>query len=199
MGIGAFFDSEQGFGSIISFLSTPMIAVLIGAGIAALQFFLVKTKTRFNELVEAAIVKSALVIMITGAGGSFGYVIRESGIQDSLGDFFSAIPYLGFLLPFIMGAVLTTATGSITVSLIGAASILGPMASGMPYSPEMMAALIGCGSFCVFHANSSFFWLLNRLHNIPVDILYKTFTLQSLIMGFSGLIGVMILYLLGVN
>lgn len=199
MGIGAFFDSEQGFGTIISFLSTPMIAVLIGAGIAALQFFLVKTKTRFNELVEAAIVKSALVIMITGAGGSFGYVIRESGIQDSLGDFFSAIPYLGFLLPFIMGAVLTTATGSITVSLIGAASILGPMASGMPYSPEMMAALIGCGSFCVFHANSSFFWLLNRLHNIPVDILYKTFTLQSLIMGFSGLIGVMILYLLGVN
>lgn len=199
MGLGAFFKSEAPLGKVMAFLSIPMIAVLIGAGIAAIQFFRVKTKSRFNDLVEAAIVKSALVIMITGAGGSFGYVIRESGIQDSLGDFFAGLPFLGFLLPFIISAVLTTATGSITVSLIGAASILGPMASSMPYSPEMMAALIGCGSFCVFHANSSFFWLLNRLHNIPVNTLYKTFTLQSLIMGLSGLLGVVFLYLIGLR
>ena len=65
-----------------------MVAVLIGAGIAAIQYFKVRTNTKFNDLVEAAIVKSALVIMITGAGGAFGYVIRESGIQDSLGEFF---------------------------------------------------------------------------------------------------------------
>lgn len=199
MGMGAFIKSEAPLGKIMAFLSIPMIAVLIGAGIAAIQFFRVKTKSKFNDLVEAAIVKSALVIMITGAGGSFGYVIRESGIQDSLGDFFAGLPFLGFLLPFIISAVLTTATGSITVSLIGAASILGPMASSMPYSPEMMAALIGSGSFCVFHANSSFFWLLNRLHNIPVNTLYKTFTLQSLVMGLSGLLGVIILYLFGLR
>lgn len=199
MGAGAFANADNKFSSILNFLSIPMIAVLIGALIASIQYFRTKTKTKFNDLVDAAIVKSALVIMITGAGGAFGYVIRESGIQDSLGDFFAGLPFLGFLLPFIISAVLTTATGSITVSLIGSASILGPMASSMPYSPEIMAALIGSGSFCVFHANSSFFWLLNRLHNIPVKILYKTFTLQSLIMGISGLLGTIILYFLGVN
>ena len=194
MAAGAFVES-----SLMAFLSIPMVAVLIGAAIAAVQYVKIHKKTRFNELVEAAIVKSALVIMITGAGGSFGYIIRESGIQDSLGDFFSNMPYLGFMLPFIIAAVLTSATGSITVSLIGSASILGSMASSMPYSAEIMAALIGSGSFCVFHANSSFFWLLNRLHNIPVNTLYKTYTIQSLVMGVSGLIGVIILYLLGVN
>lgn len=199
MGAGAFANADNKFSSILNFLSIPMIAVLIGALIASIQYFRTKTKTKFNDLVDAAIVKSALVIMITGAGGAFGYVIRESGIQDSLGDFFAGLPFLGFLLPFIISAVLTTATGSITVSLIGSASILGPMASSMPYSPEIMAALIGSGSFCVFHANSSFFWLLNRLHNIPVKILYKTFTLQSLIMGISGLLGTIILYFSGVN
>jgi len=200
MGTGAFFEADQtGFGTLISFLSIPTVAVLVGAAIATIQYALVHKKTHFNKLVEAAIVKSALVIMITGAGGSFGYVIRESGIQNSLGEYFSSLPYLGFMLPFIVAAVLTSATGSITVSLIGAASILGPMASIMPYSTEMMAALIGCGSFCVFHANSSFFWLLNRLHNIPVNTLYKTYTLQSLVMGISGLIGVVILYLFGFN
>jgi GntP family gluconate:H+ symporter len=200
MGFGAFFENEEGIsGQILGFISTPMIAVLIGAGIAALQYLRITKKTHFNQLIESAIIKSALVIMITGAGGAFGYVIRESGIQDSLGTFFSGLPYLGFLLPFILAAVLTSSTGSITVSLIGAASILGPMTSSMPYSPEMMAALIGCGSFCVFHANSSFFWLLNRLHNVPVNILYKTYTIQSLVMGLSGLLGVGILFLCGVN
>ena len=199
MGAGAFFKGDTFFNKIIALLSIPMVAVLIGAAIASIQLIKVKKKSKFNNLIEAAIVKSALVIMITGAGGAFGYVIRESGVQDSLGDFFASMPYLGFILPFIISAVLTTATGSITVSLIGSASILVPLVGIMPYSVEMMAALIGCGSFCVFHANSSFFWLLNRLHNIPVNILYKTFTLQSLIMGFSGLFGVVVLYLVGVQ
>ncbi|MEQ9287753.1 MAG: GntP family permease [Cyclobacteriaceae bacterium] len=200
MGTGAFLGSGTGaVGKTIALLSTPMVAVLIGAGIAAVQYTRSHPPSRLNSLVEAAIVKSALVIMITGAGGSFGYVIRESGVQDSLGQYFSSLPYLGFLLPFIIAAVLTSATGSITVSLIGASSILGPMAGGMPYSPEIMAALIGCGSFCVFHANSSFFWLLNRLHNVPVNTLYKTYTLQSLVMGLCGLLGIVILYICGIK
>lgn len=200
MGLGAFFESDSGrFSALLSFLSTPMVAVLIGAGIAALQYMKITKKSRFNQLIESAIVKSALVIMITGAGGAFGYVIRESGIQDTLGAYFSNLPYIGILLPFIVAAVLTSATGSITVSLIGASSILGPLAASMPYSPEMMAALIGCGSFCVFHANSSFFWLLNKLHDVPVNTLYKTYTVQSLIMGLSGLLGIGILFLCGVK
>jgi GntP family gluconate:H+ symporter len=176
-----------------------MVAVLVGAFIAAFNYLIGHKKSNINKLVEAAIVKSALVIMITGAGGAFGYIIRESGVQDSLGAYFASMPYLGFILPFLLAAVLTTATGSITVSLIGAASILGSMTASMPYSPEMMAALIGCGAFCVFHANSSFFWLLNRLHKVPVTVLYKTYTLQSLIMGLSGLLGVTILYLAGLR
>ncbi|MDT0551827.1 GntP family permease [Urechidicola vernalis] len=200
MGIGAFIENnESALGKIFAFVSIPMVAVFIGAFIAMLNYLWNHKKSNVNKLVDAAIVKSALVIMITGAGGAFGYIIRESGIQDSLGTYFVSMPYLSFLLPFILAAVLTTSTGSITVSLIGAASILGPMSHMMPYSPELMGALIGCGAFCVFHANSSFFWLLNRLHNIPVNTLYKTYTLQSLIMGLSGFIGVCLLYALGVR
>ena len=201
MGLGAFYKTEDTSltAQTLQFISIPMIAVLIGTAIAFLQYHRSSNKKNGNDLMEQAIVKSALVIMITGAGGAFGYVIRESGIQDNLATFFTDLPFLSFLIPFLVAAVLTTATGSITVSLIGTASIVGPMASSMPYSPEMMAALIGCGSFCVFHANSSFFWLLNRLHEVPVDILYRTYTLQSLVMGVSGLVGVALLWFLGIN
>jgi GntP family gluconate:H+ symporter len=200
MGVGAFYegDDHRLVAQGVALLSTPMVAVLIGAGIAAWQYSRTHRQGS-NRLVEQAIVKSALVIMITGAGGAFGYVIRESGVQDSLAAFFVALPSLGFLLPFLVAAVLTTATGSITVSLIGTASIVGPLADTMPYSPEVMAALIGSGSFCVFHANASFFWLLNRLHEVPVSTLYRTYTTQSLIMGLCGLVGIIILRWLGVH
>lgn len=199
IGLGSFlsFETENIFTQIFNFCTIPLVAVLVGAFIAVFQITSKDKKGTTNRLVEQAIVKSALVIMITGAGGSLGYVIRETGIQDQIVTVFAQFPFLGVLLPFIVAAILTTSTGSITVSLVGSASMLGPMVDSLPISPEMVAALIGCGSFCVFHANSSFFWLLNRLHDVPPKILYRTFTVQSLVMGLSGLIGVFVLMLFG--
>lgn len=199
IGSGAFLDFEEGslLGAIFNFISLPLVAVFFGAFIAIFQLKSADKRSTINRLVEQAILKSALVIMITGAGGSLGYVIKQSGIQNEIVTVFSAFPFLGILLPFIVASILTISTGSITVSLVGTASMLSPIVDSLPVSPEMTAALIGCGSFCVFHANSSFFWLLNRLHEAPPAILYKTYTLQSLVMGFSGLLGVLLLKLFG--
>lgn len=199
IGSGAFIDVAENsvIGAIFNFVSLPLIAVFFGAFIAIFQLKSADKRSTINRLVEQAILKSALVIMITGAGGSLGYVIKQSGIQNEVVTVFSAFPFLGILLPFIVAAILTISTGSITVSLVGTASMLSPIVDSLPVSAEMTAALIGCGSFCVFHANSSFFWLLNRLHEAPPNILYKTYTLQSLVMGLSGLIAVLLLMALG--
>ena len=199
MGAGAFVSFEEGsvLDAVFSFVSLPLVAVFIGAFIAIFQLKKPDKQSTVNRLVEQAILKSALVIMITGAGGALGYVIKQSGIQNEIVDVFSAFPFLGILLPFLVAALLTISTGSITVSLVGTASMLGPMVDSLPVSPEMVAALIGCGAFCVFHANSSFFWLLNRLHEVPPNVLYKTYTVQSLVMGVAGLVGVMGLMLVG--
>ena len=199
IGSGAFieFDKTTLAGQFFSFISLPLVAVLLGAFIAIFQLQSSDKRNTINRLVEQAIIKSALVIMITGAGGSLGYVIKQSGIQNEIVEVFSTFPFLGVLLPFIVASILTISTGSITVSLVGTASMLGPIVDTLPVSPEMTAALIGCGSFCVFHANSSFFWLLNRLHEVPPNTLYKTYTAQSLVMGLSGLLGVFLLRMLG--
>jgi GntP family gluconate:H+ symporter len=178
------------------FISQPVVAVMIGAFIAGLQ---IKGNRggRINKLVEQAILKSAMVIMITGAGGSLGYVIRESGVQDQVIGVFSEFPFLGVLLPFLVASILSTSTGSITVALVGTASMLAPMADGLPVSREMTAALIGCGSFVVIHANASFFWLLNRLHEVSPRMLYRNYTLQCLIMGIFGLAGALLMKTIG--
>ena len=85
MGIGVFFKSETPLGKFFEFISIPMIAVLIGAAIAALDYARNYDKAKLNSLVESAIIKSALVIMITGAGGAFGGIIKASGMQEALG------------------------------------------------------------------------------------------------------------------
>lgn len=200
IGLGSFLklESETIFSEIIDFVTLPLVAVFIGAFIACFQIRSKNKRSTINRLVEQAIIKSALVIMITGAGGSLGFVIKESGIQNEIVQVFAQFPFLGILLPFLVASLLTISTGSITVSLVGTASMLAPLIESMPLSPEIVAALIGAGAFIVFHANSSFFWLLNRLHEVPPKILYKTFTLQSLVMGVSAFIGVLILMFIGV-
>ncbi len=199
IGAGAFitFEKTSVLSQVVTFISMPLVAVLIGSVIAIFQLNTSDKSSTINRLVDQAIIKSALVIMITGAGGSLGYVIKETGIQNEIVHVFAAAPFLGILLPFVVAAILTISTGSITVSLVGTASMLSPMIDSLPVSPELTAALIGSGAFCVFHANSSFFWLLNRLHEVPPRVLYRTFTLQSLVMGFSGLLGVLLLMALG--
>lgn len=199
IGTGSFIsiDPSNILSQLIDFITFPLVAVFIGAFIACFQLRSKEKRSAINRLVEQAIIKSALVIMITGAGGSLGFVIKESGIQNEIVNVFSQFPFLGVLLPFVVASLLTTSTGSITVSLVGTASMLAPMIHSLPVSPEITAALIGSGAFCVFHANASFFWLLNRLHEVPPKILYRTYTLQSLVMGISGLIGVMILMIIG--
>jgi GntP family gluconate:H+ symporter len=181
IGLGSFvsFESENIASKVFSFISTPLAAVLVGAMIAVLHLGSRNKRSTVNRLTEQAIVKSALVIMITGAGGSLGYVIRETGIQDDIVLIFANYPFLGIMLPFIVASLLTISTGSITVSLVGTASMLGPMASSLPVSPEMVAALIGCGSL------------------VPPKVLYRTYTIQSLVMGISGLAGVFVLRLAG--
>jgi GntP family gluconate:H+ symporter len=73
------------------------------------------------------------------------------------------------------------------------------MLPALKLSPEMAVALIGAGSFCVIHANSSMFWLLSKMHEIPPKTLFRTLTVMTLFMGVGGGLGVFVLWLFGVR
>lgn len=183
----------------MQFLGMPVIALLIGLVLAS---FLLKKGSRMQQLrsiVERSIEKAAAVTMITGAGGALGGVIKASPIGSDVSTAITSLGIPSLLLPFPLAAGLTTATGSLTVSMVTSSSIVASMLGSLNLSPEMAVALIGAGSFCVFHANASFFWLLNRLHNIPPNVLYRTYTLQSLCMGLCGLLAVIILRVVGLQ
>ncbi|MHC4489507.1 MAG: GntP family permease, partial [Planctomycetota bacterium] len=83
--------------SVVQFLGTPAVALLMGLTLASL---LLKKGCRMRQLrsiVERSIEKSATVIMITGAGGAFGGVIKASTIGSDVSTAITNSGIPGFL------------------------------------------------------------------------------------------------------
>lgn len=184
---------------VINFIGTPIIALLIGVG---LSFLLPKNFDRSllstDGWVGKALKDAAIIIMITGAGGIFGMVLRNSGIateiSDLLGDF-----QIGILLPFLVSAAIKTAQGSSTVAMITTAALVSPLVGDLGLASDTALALsviaIGAGSLVVSHANDSFFWVLTQMTGMSITQGYR---LHSLTSGLIGCIAMAIIYILSI-
>lgn len=176
---------------IFGFIGSPVIALTIGM---LLSFLLPKKfdlkMVSIDGWVGKALTEASTIILVTGAGGIFGKILQNSGIDSVLTGYLSDLN-LGIWLPFIIAAALKTAQGSSTVALITTASIIAPLAAGMGYESEIEKALlvvaIGAGSAVVPHANDSGFWVVTKLTNMDVKTGYKLYTLGGFIVGtFAG-------------
>lgn len=177
------------------FLGDPIIALLIGVAAA---FFMVTggRKKIQNEWLEEGLNKAGSIILITGAGGAFGAVLRETNLSD-FAEQFASIDGLGILIPFIIAAFLKTAQGSSTVAIITAAAICAPLVDSLGLDSVNGLALavlaIGAGSLTVSHVNDSYFWVVSKFSEMDTSTALKTHTVATLIMGVTGLITIQLL------
>jgi GntP family gluconate:H+ symporter len=184
---------------LVQNLGQPAVALLVGV---VLALFLPRPFSR--EMVSErgwfgeAMKKSAMIIIITGAGGAFGRVLQQSGIADVVGD--TAVNFeFGLLLPFLLAAAIKTAQGSSTVAIVTAASIVAPLLGSMGLDSEQARALtvvaIGGGSMVVSHANDSYFWVVTQFSGMTVKQGYQLQTLGTLVQGtIAGLMVMVIGY-----
>jgi GntP family gluconate:H+ symporter len=181
---------SSGVNSVVQFLGSPVIALLIGVG---LSLFLPK---ELNEKVYSAsgwfgdaVKTAAPIILITGAGGIFGAMLQNSGMAEFIMDYFTGMS-IGLFLPFLLAACLKTAQGSSTVALITTASIVAPMMPALGLEDTFMKTMtvlaIGAGSVVVSHANDSFFWVLTQLTGMDVKQGNQVNTLGTLVLGISA-------------
>jgi GntP family gluconate:H+ symporter len=137
--------------------------------------------------------------MITGAGGIFGQVLRDSGIATTLGAKLSGV-HIGIWLPFFLAAAIKTAQGSSTVALVTTASILAPLMIPLGFDTELGKALavvaIGAGSAVVSHANDSFFWVVTSLSGMDVKTGYRLHALGTLVLGTSAALVILLIHLI---
>jgi gluconate:H+ symporter, GntP family len=176
------------------FLGQPVIALLVGVVLAALLPKKLDTKVfSMSGWVGEALTGAASILLITGAGGIFGQVLRDSKIDQELGKALTSEALkninLGIWLPFILAASIKTAQGSSTVSLMVTSSIMAPIMGSLGFTSEMDKAVvvmaIGAGSAVFSHANDSFFWVITQLCKMDVKTGYRLHGLGTFIMGTS--------------
>ena len=149
-----------------------------------------------GEWVGDGIKASASIIIITGAGGAFGAILKATQIGDYLGQVLAGLG-LGIFLPFIIAAALKTAQGSPTVALVTTSALLAPMLAGLGLESTMGRVLtvmaIGAGAMTVSHANDSFFWVVSQFSKMDVSTAYRSQTMATLLQGIVTIIIVSIL------
>ncbi len=193
MGIGNLFSGENPF---IAFIRNPVWALLIGVVFALPLLEKKEFSKKLNNYFQTSGAKSATVILITGTGGAFGQVIKDTEVINMLLPDAGGLEAIGIILPFLLSLMFTTVTGSITVSLITTASIMAPMVTNGTLPAELTAAAIGAGSLGIIHVNSSFFWLFKEVHEVGTSKLLKTFSVLTAVVALSGGFMVLFLYLL---
>jgi len=184
-----------GLARFVSFIGQPVVALLLGVLCA---FVLPRKLTRemltTTGWVGEAVVAASIIIVVTACGGSFGEVLKKSGIADviteSLGT--STSKSLSILLPFAIAAALKTAQGSSTVAMITTAGIMLPLLEPLGLAGATAKALtvvtIGAGSMVVSHANDSYFWVVTGFSKMTVKQGYKLQTVGSLVQGCASLV-----------
>ena len=174
------------------------MALLLGLAIALfLPPKLEKDMLSTTGWAGKAMVSASIIIMITAAGGSFGMILRDSGIANVLGESLADFKF-GIWLPFLIAAALKSAQGSSTVAIITTASIIAPLMGTLgfvtPFEVALAVTALCSGAMVVSHVNDSFFWVVTQMSNMSIKMGYRLHTLGTLLCGLASMFGVWAIY-----
>ncbi|HAU5717909.1 MULTISPECIES: GntP family permease [Serratia] len=159
--------AESLWGQSFAFLGSPMIALAISVLLAVYTLMPHANKHDTLERLEEGLQTAGIILLVTGAGGALGAVLRESGAGTQLAQQVAGLPISPVLIPFVIATLVRVIQGSGTVAMITAASISAPIVSLLPgvnMLAAAQAATLGALFFSYF--NDSMFWVVNRMMGI---------------------------------
>ena len=181
--------------TFVSFIGDPVIALLIGIFLAMTLIPGSESENKF-EWMSQGVLNSASILVITGAGGAFGAILKSLPLADALSSALLSLS-IGVFLPFIISALLKTAMGASTVAMIVTSAMVAPMMPSLGFETEIGKALvimaIGAGSMCVSHANDSYFWVVSQFSDMTTNVAYKC---QTGVTFVEGIVTVVFVYIM---
>jgi H+/gluconate symporter-like permease len=148
---------------IVTFLSSPVIALLLGLiGTSFVGRYAVGAES-IQRAMATGFKESGQILILTGVGGSLAATIKAAGLGDILGEYFTANTAAPLLMVWLIAAALHIAVGSVTISAITSAGILAPVVPLIGIDPVLIALAAGAGSLFAVHVTSNTFWLLQSL------------------------------------
>ncbi len=151
------------FAVLAGFLGNPVTALILGTLLAI--YTLVPTATDRKQVqrwLSDGAAAAGLIILITGAGGALGEVLRESGVGDALANAVLEMPIPAYIIPFLVATLVRFAQGSGTVAMITGASLTAPLLPGLGLDPLVAALGVLIGSIFFSYFNDSYFWVVTK-------------------------------------
>ena len=182
----------------IAFAGNKNIAMSAGALIAIILWAQTR-KLGLSDLREAMakpLAMGGIIILITSAGGAYGAMINYSGIGEAISHATQGFNVHYLLLAWMIAAVMKTAQGSGTVSMITSAvimaALIGPEVQ-LPYHRVYILLSIGFGSMFISWMNDSGFWVVVRMSGFSEKEGVKTWTFVLATIAVTGLLQVLLL------
>lgn len=166
----------------LDFIGDKNVAMLIGVFYAVIVSKPYLKKSAADVMIEAAD-QVGLVLLITGASGSFGEIIQTTGIGDYLAQVFSTFNIPILLMCFVLSQLIRCAQGSTTVALMTTASIMTSTIASGAVSPVLAAIAICAGGVGLSLPNDSGFWSIGRFNRITIPETFKAWTTGGFIAG----------------
>lgn len=180
--------------ALFQFFGTPIVAVAIGLLLAIFTLASHMERKEVIKVMEIGIESAGIIILITGAGGALGQVLRDSGVGNYIAEIIKDLNLPHILLPFIIATIIRFIQGSGTVAMLTAASITAPIMASLNVNP-VMATLSACvGSLFFSYFNDSFFNVVNRTIGIedPKEQI-RVWSITTTIAWAVGLVALLIL------
>ncbi|RIJ77525.1 GntP family permease [Nakamurella silvestris] len=193
-------DKDATWVQTLILIGSSPIALLISVLVASVVLGVKRGESgsALEKVLESSLGPVCSVILITGAGGMFGGVLRATGIGDALSESLSDIGLPVIVAAYLVAVILRLAQGSATVALVTAAGLMAPAVMAGGYSGMQIACITlatAAGSVFAGHVNDSGFWLVGRLMGMDVKTTLKTWTLQQALESVLGFVLVGALFL----
>lgn len=201
LGTAGIVSLEDGWVQALRALGETPIALLITVLLAMwlLGWRQHKERSLVETVVDSALGPICSIILITGAGGMFGGVLRASGIGNAIAESLDAIGLPVIVAGFVIAAVVRLAQGSATVALTTAAALIQPVVLGNPdFNAVQTVAIVlslAAGSVFAGHVNDSGFWLVSKFFGMDTKTTLKTWTVGQALIGISGFVFSLAIYL----
>jgi len=183
---------------ILSYVGWPVVALAIGLWLAYLNITSRGDRTETtNQWIKDGLKTSAMILVVTGLGGSLSAILRGTPAVDFIADMFATYGLPSILLPFAIGVIGNMLTGSTTVGVITAGSLVAPLLGPLGLSPEAAMLSGAAGSVIIKYVNSSYFWVCTSLTQLEVKEALLGYGGVTLVGGVASFVAVWVMWTVG--
>ena len=171
-------------------LGNADIALLIAAMVSFVTLGKMRGFTReaILKFTDECLAPTATITLLVGAGGGLGRVLQDSGTSQAIVDLALRAHISILFSAWLVAALVRLATGSATVAMAMASSIIAPIALQTSVRPELLTIATGAGSLVFSHVNDGGFWLVKEYFNMSVAETMRSWSICETIISVLALL-----------